>query len=57
MGVLDKFFLDWQGDALFGRLLRQFKAYIRPDRMKQVPRVYGSETTVNHARWEIKEQM
>jgi RNA recognition motif-containing protein len=57
VGVWDRFFLDWQGDAFFGRLLRQFGAYVRPDRTKQVLRVYGSDTAVNHARREIKEQM
>ena len=57
VGVWDRFFLDWQGQAFFGRLLRQFKAYVRPDRTKQVLRIYGSETAVNHARREIKEQM
>ena len=57
VGVWDRFFLNWQGEAFFGRLLRQFKAYVRPDRTKQVLRVYGSETAVNHARREIKEQM
>jgi hypothetical protein len=57
VGVWDRFFLNWQGEAFFGRLLRQFGAYVRPDRTKQVLRVYGSETAVNHARREIKEQM
>ena len=55
--VWDRFFLNWQGEAFFGRLLRQFKAYVRPDKTSQVLRVYGSETAVNHARREIKEQM
>jgi len=55
--VWDRFFLNWQGEAFFGRLLRQFQAYVRPDKTKQVLRVYGSETAVNHARREIKEQM
>ena len=57
VGVWDRFFLDWQGKAFFGRLLRQFQAYVRPDWTKQVLRVYGSETAVNHARREIQEQM
>ena len=57
IGVWDRFFLNWEGDAFFGRLLRQFEAYVRPDKMKQVLRVYGSETAVNHARREIREQM
>ena len=55
--VWDRFFLDWQGEVFFGRLLRQFEAYVRPDRTRQVLRVYGSETAVNRARREIKEQM
>ena len=55
--VWDRFFLNWQGEAFFGRLLRQFDAYVRPDRTRQVLRVYGSEAAVNHARREIKEQM
>ena len=55
--VWDRFFLDRQGEAFFGRLLRKFKAYVRPDRSIQVLRVYGSETAVNHARIEIEEQM
>jgi len=55
--VWDRFFLDWQGEAFFGRLLRQFKAYVRPDKTKQVLRVYGSETAINHARREIEKQM
>lgn len=55
--VWDRFFLNWEGEGFFGRLLRQFNAYVRPDRTKQVLRVYGSETAVNHARREIKEKM
>ena len=55
--VWDKFFLNWQGEAFFGRLLRQFKAYVRPDRTRQVLRVYGSEVAVDRARREIREQM
>ena len=55
--VWDRFFLNWQGQTFFGRLLRQFRAYVRPDRTRQVLRVYGSETAVNDARREIKEQM
>jgi len=55
--VWDRFFLNWQGEAFFGRLSRQFKACVRPDWTKQVLRVYGSETAVNHARREIREQM
>jgi hypothetical protein len=57
IGVWDRFFLDQKGETFFGRLLRQFEAYVRPDRTKQVLRVYGSETAVNHARREIEEQM
>ena len=57
VGVWDRFFLNWQGEAFFGRLLRQFKAYVRPDKTRQVLRVYGSEAAVDHARREIKEQM
>ena len=57
IGVWDRFFLDWQGEAFFGRLLRQFEAYVRLDRTKKVLRVYGSETAVNHARREIREKM
>ena len=57
VGVWDRFFLNWQGNAFFGRLLRQFGAYVRPDWTKQVLRVYGSEAAVNHARREIEEQM
>jgi len=57
VGVWDRYFLDWQGEAFFGRLLRQFGAYVRPDKTKQVLKVYGSETAVNHARREIEEQM
>ena len=57
VGVWDRFFVNWQGDGFFGRLLRQFNAYVRPDRMKQVLRIYGTETAVNHARREIREQM
>ena len=57
VGAWDRFFLDLQGEAFFGRLLQQFKAYVRPDRTKQVLRAYGSETAVNHARREIEEQM
>ena len=57
VGVWDRFFLDWQGEAFFGRLLRQFEVYVRPDRTRQVLRVYGSEAAVGHARREIKEQM
>lgn len=55
--VWDRFFLNWKGEAFFGRLLRQFKAYVRPDKTRQVLRVYGSEKAVNRARCEIKEQM
>ena len=55
--VWDRFFLDRQGEAFFGRLLQQFEAYVRPDKTKQVLRVYGSETAVDHARREIEEQM
>ena len=57
VGVWDRFFVNWEGDAFFGRLLRQFEAYVRPDKTKQVLRVYGSETAVGHARREIAEQM
>jgi len=57
IGVWDRFFLNWQSDAFFSRLLRLFGAYVRPDRTKQVLRVYGSGTAVNHARREIEEQM
>ena len=55
--VWDKFFLNWEGEAFFGRLLRQFGVYVRPDSMDQVLRVYGSETAVNLGRQEIEEQM
>ena len=55
--VWDRFFLNWQSEAFFSRLLRQFEAYVRPDKTKQVLRIYGSETAVNHARREILEQM
>ena len=55
--VWDKFLLDWQGKALFSRILRQYKAYVHPDRTKWALRVYGSETAVNHARREIEEEM
>ena len=57
VGVWDRFFLDWQGKTFFGRLLRLFGAYVRPDYTKQVLRVYGSEAAVGHARREIQEQM
>ena len=57
VGVWDRFFLNWEGNVFFGRLHRQFGAYVRPDSTKQVLRVYGSETAVNHARREIGEQM
>ena len=55
--VWDRFFLDWQGEAFFGRLLQKFKAYVCPDKTKQVLKVYGSKTAVNHARREIAKQM
>ena len=55
--VWDRFFLNWQGDAFFGRLSRQLGAYVRPDKTSKVLRVYGSETAVNDARREIKEKM
>ena len=55
--VWDRFFLNSQGDALFARLLRQFKAHVRPDKTRQVLRIYGSEAAVNHARREIEEQV
>ena len=57
VGVWDRVFLGWQGDAFFARLLRQFKAYVRPDKTEQVLRIHGSETAVSHARREIEEQM
>jgi len=55
--VWDRFFLNWRGEAFFSWLLQQFKAYVCPDRTKQVLRIYGSETAVNHARREIAKQM
>jgi len=55
--VWDRFFLDWQGEAFFGRLLQQFEAYVCPDETKQVLKVYGSEAAVDHARREIAKQM
>ena len=55
--VWDRFFLDWQGETFFGRLLRQHKVYVRPDRSIQALRVYGSGMAVNRARIEIEEQM
>jgi len=55
--VWDGFFLDQQGEAFFGRLLRKFEAYVCPDETKQVLKVYGSEKAVNHARREIAKQM
>jgi len=57
VGVWDRYFLNWQGQVFFGRLSRQFGACVRPDKTKQVLRIYGSETAINHARREIKEQM
>lgn len=55
--VWDRFFLDRQGEAFFGRLLRKFGAYVCPDETKQVLKVYGSETAINHAHREIAKQM
>ena len=55
--VWDRYFVNWQGEAFFGRLLRQHGAYVRPDRTKQVLRVYGSGEAIRCARREIGEQM
>ena len=55
--VWNRFFLDWQGDAFFGRLQRQFGAYVRPDKIRLVLKVYGSDSAVNHARREIGGKM